>query len=292
MRRTLVRMSLAPVLWAVATAWNVGVFDRRAEILRRQEPTFVVLPRPEIVRALSFGFRSVLSDLYWIGAVNYFGDQRNARLGYAELSNYLEIVIGLDPAFESAYAFGGFALPWNTGKQWVNIDPAISLLEKGVQRFPSNWKMRLQLAWLYSSYRNRFKDAGDQLAVAARLAEAPPYLGPLSARMYATTGDYDGALLITEQLINESGDDEVRQALIRRAQEIRTVKDISELEKGVKRFEETQHRLPQSLRELVDVGLLRSVPEESLGGVFLYDPATGKVQSSVLHDRLKVFGQP
>jgi hypothetical protein len=292
MTRRLGPALLAVVLWVLGTSWNVGAFDRRAEILRRFHPDFVVLPRPDVVRAVSFGYRSVIADLYWIGGLNYFGDDRNRRVAYQELSNYLELVLALDPDFKFVYEFGGFALPWNRGDGWVNIDPAISILERGTKRFPKDWRMRLQLAYLYSGYRGRFKDAGDQLAAAALCPGAPDYLGQLATRMYATTGDFDGAMMIAEQIIRNTDDPDVRNGMIKRAREVQTVKDLSHLEKVVGKFERTYGRNPVALSELVTTGMITKVPEESLGGTFQYDPATGQVRSSVLHERLQVFEEP
>jgi hypothetical protein len=42
----------------------------------------------------------------------------------------------------------------------------------------------------------------------------------------------------------------------------------------------------------VRAGLLDRIPPEPLGGSFLYDPKTGDVTSSVLHDRLTIFIHP
>lgn len=267
------------------------MFDRRAEALRRYQPRFVALPRPDIARYLSLGFRAVVADLYWIGAVNYFGDQRNSRVAYGELSNYLELILALDPDFEYAYLFGGMALPWNKGKGWVNIDEAISILERGAKRFPNDWRLRFQLAFTYSEYRQRYKDAGNQLAAAAVLAGAPEYLGRLAARMYAATGDYDGALSIVEQLAGSIDDPRIRDGMLRRSEEIRTVKKLKKLEELVQRFSRERGRLPASLEELVSSGMVKALPEEGLGGVFVYDSASGEVESSVLHDRLEIFRQ-
>lgn len=288
MKRIASSPTLAIFLWATITVWNWISFNPRTEALRNYQARFVVLPRPDIARAASLGFRSVTSDLYWIAAVNYFGDQRNELVAYAQLSNYLELVVSLDPDFEYAYLFGGMALPWSIGKGWVNVDEAISLLERGVKRFPNNWRLRFQLAYTYSTYRDRFKDAGDQLAAVALLPGSPDYVGGLATRMYASAGQYETATMIAEQLANSVEDPEIKEALLRRAAETRTVRSVIRLEELVKRFADLRHHFPATLDELVSAGLLSALPVDELGGTFEYNPATGEVESSVLHDRLRI----
>jgi hypothetical protein len=283
---------LALGLLAACVAWNLGAFDRKAEIIRRYQPRFVSLPRPEVVRLGSLGFHSLAADLYWIGALNYFGDDRNERIAFAQLSNYLELVVALDPDFEIAYQYGGVALPWNTGKEWIHIDQAISLLERGVQRFPNEWKLRFELAYTYVAYTSRYRDAGQQLAAAALLPGAPPYLASLATRMYGSAGDYDGAARIAEQMMAETKDEELRAGMAQRLREIDVVRNITRLEALVAQFRADHQRLPTTLDELVSAGLIAQIPPEALGGRFQYDPATGTVESSVLHERLKLFTHP
>ena len=286
------RIASSPILvvslWAITTAWNWAGFDPRAEALRNYQARFVVLPRADIARAASLGFRSVASDLYWIAAVNYFGDQRNDQVSYAELYNHLELVVSLDPDFEYPYLFGGISLPWNTGKGWLNIDEAISLLERGVKRFPDSWRLRFQLAYTYSTFRDRFKDAGDQLAAVALLPGSPDYVGRLATRMYATAGQYDAAMMLAEHLASSIDDPKVKGRLLRRAAEARTVREVLRLEELVKRFFEVHHHFPAALGDLVSAGFLSSLPVDELGGTFEYNSATGEVQSSMLHDRLRI----
>lgn len=285
------RLFLIAALFSAGTGWNVGAFDRRATVIRRYQPTFVVLPRPEVARAASLGFRSLMADLYWVAAVNYFGDQRNATISYAQLANYMELVVTLDPEFEYAYYFAGVSLPWNQGKGWVNLEEAISFLKRGIEKFPRNWKMRFQLAFIYSEFQNRYTEAGDELKVVGTIPGAPVYAGLLAARMYAHTGDFDKAVSIAEELAALAPEPEVQQALLQRALEARAVKNLTRLEAHVTRFREQTGRNPAELAELVRERFIDAVPEEGLGGAWVYDPTTGTVSSSVLQDRLNVHKQ-
>ncbi len=56
---------------------------------------------------------------------------------------------------------------------------------------------------------------------------------------------------------------------------------LSEVEKAVARFQAATGRLPLTLLELVTSGQLPTLPVDPSGGELRYDPATGKVTSSV-----------
>jgi hypothetical protein len=279
-------------LSALGTLWNRGTFDPRAERKRQSEVGIAVLPRPEVMKLAALGFRSFLADWYWILGLNYFGDGRNEQTAFAQLAGYLDLAVALDPEFHSVYLYGGAALPWNRGDKWVNIESAASLLERGIQHFPDDWRLRFQLAYCYSAYLKRFKEAGDQLAAAARTPGAPPYLASLATRMYVTTGDVEGAQLMAATLVASVPDPKVRSLMEQRVKELRTLAEIKRLEAAVKSFVETKGVRPRHLDDLVEAKLIDRLPREPLGGQFLYDPETGEVNSSVLHDRLAIFIHP
>ncbi|MBS2029371.1 MAG: hypothetical protein JST54_15825 [Deltaproteobacteria bacterium] len=282
---------LALALLAGGTGWNYKSFDRQARIKARYTASLVALPRPEVVRLLSLGFRHVLADWYWIKGVNYFGDGRNTAVAYAEFYNYLKLVTDLDPQYYPAYLFGGYALPWNRGDKWVNTQETAWLLEDGIKNFPAAWQLRFQLAYVYSAYLHRYKEAGDQLAAAARLPGSPPFLGTLATRMYATTGDLEGAELLAEHLMRDAEDPRVAALMRRRLMELRAANQGQALTQAAAKFAAAHGgHFPASLAELEQAGV--AIPVEPLGGSWNYDPATGTVKSSVLKERLDIYIHP
>ena len=90
----------------------------------------------EAAKRLALGFDTVVSDVYWIRAVIYYGGRRRAetRRSYDELFPLLDLVTSLDPQFKVAYRFGALFLseppPGGPGRP----DQAIALLERGVER--------------------------------------------------------------------------------------------------------------------------------------------------------------
>ena len=65
------------------------------------------------MRRLAVGFNGIWADIYWIRAVQYYGD---TKLSVDEKKNYdllyplLDITTSLDPHFNIAYRFGSILL--------------------------------------------------------------------------------------------------------------------------------------------------------------------------------------
>lgn len=278
--------------WLLGVAWNIGAFDREEARRKRWEPDIVALPRAEVLKPLVLGFDAVVADLYWVGAVHYFGERKNQRVCYGELANYIKLVNALAPDFKSAYRFGGMAIPCNRGDRWLNVEQACDVLERGLERFPDEWFFRLMLAYDYAAYLGRFREAGDQLRRAALQPGAPKYLASLATRMYATQGDLEGATLIAQEILRNTRDDEVREAMERRINEIAVERQLKALADAVRRFREIRGRFPASLPQLVQDGIVERIPEEAMGGEFLYDAHRGEVRSSSLRKRLEIRVDP
>lgn len=283
-------VALFAVLYAGNSLWNWETFNRSAVLDERRRPVFVAVPRPEVVKVTDLGFHALAADWYWIKGVNYFGDERNAHVAYGELYNYFDLVTQLDPKYFPAYLFGGWALPWNRGDHWVNTEEAAKLLERGVKEFPRDYRLRMQLAYIYSSYLHKYHEAGDQLSIAAQLPGAPSYLTSLATRMYATGGELTMARALAEHMLQQTRDPKEREAIKRRYEELVAAEMADSLTKQVDTFKAAHGRYPVSLGELKASGV--EIPAPPLGGSWRYESLTGKVTSSVLDDRLTIFTHP
>jgi hypothetical protein len=244
-----------------------------------------------VASATSLGFQALRADLYWLSALQYFGRRENAKVAFRGLANYLELIVGLAPDFKEAYRFGGAVLPWPTSNGWKNVPETVSLLERGTERFPEDWFMRLMLAYNYSSGLQQYKKAGEQLLVASKYPGAPPYLPKLAARLFVAAGDFDGAQALAERVAAETDDPVIREMMLRRAREVEAEHQLSALQSAADAFRSAQGRAPSSLADLVATGFLREIPADPLGGSYDLDPATGQVTSSSLKERLQVYEQ-
>src|SRR3954453_13227364 len=86
----------------------------QVEKLRGKEVTLeevLYLPSGKSVKRLSLGYSSLLADIYWTRAVQYFGNKSNQRsMRYDLLYPALDIATDLDPHLIGSYEFGSLFL--------------------------------------------------------------------------------------------------------------------------------------------------------------------------------------
>src|ERR1017187_6109956 len=104
-----------------------------------EEKEELLLRSGSAVRKMSLGYDSLLADLYWTRAVQYYG----SRVGFAHarfglLWPLLDIATTLDPKLIVAYRFGAIFLseppPTGAGRS----DLAIKLVKRGITANPDN----------------------------------------------------------------------------------------------------------------------------------------------------------
>jgi hypothetical protein len=87
--------------------------DNRVKKRDSQEMA-VYLPSPKLAKILAFGFDQALADIYWIEAINYFGQQlAHKNRDYKYLRSYLDIILELDPFFTAFYDWAATVFIYN-----------------------------------------------------------------------------------------------------------------------------------------------------------------------------------
>ncbi len=277
---------LACALLAAGTAQSYRL-ERRVRLSKDSSKDLIYLPTPQQARIMSLGFTTILADYYWVKALQYFTDPYQALNHYRNLADYLDLVVSLDPDFEYAYLFGGISTPYDSGRmRFVNTDRSTSLLERGVRRFPDNWKMRLYLGYNYLNFHDRPKDAAEQFIEASHLPGAPHYLRPFAARLLTVAGDMDAAFTLVEQSLEDETNPELRRLLEQRLIDLQVERELRRIESAAATFQQQKGRLPTNLDELVTSGLLKEVP----GGYSL--GPDGVAQAPIDTDRMIIHVHP
>ncbi|HJQ69649.1 MAG TPA: hypothetical protein VKA70_11790 [Blastocatellia bacterium] len=111
----------------------------------------------ETIKKASLGLHGLAADVYWIRTVQYFGRKVIDSRGPGEplsfgstkeirmdlLAPLLDIVVTLDPHHIPAYRFGAIFLPER------DLPAAISLLERGIEANPQQWRLYQDLGYIY-----------------------------------------------------------------------------------------------------------------------------------------------
>lgn len=289
-------LALAGALAAVAAATAHGRATAGRPVAAEDQVELPALS-PRVLGPLSFGFRAVAADLFFLDAVQLNGARRAAdpedlqERQERSMSRSLALAIELDPKFEEAYRFAGYAGPRQTveGKAY-NVLAVVPLLERGVRECPDDWRIPFLLGFYQLYYLGRMADAGHNMAVAARRPHAPAYLGLLATRLAANANDLETAERMAIGMLEDSNDEESREQWKARILDLDMERGLRAVEAAAERYRARTGKLPRSLEALVAAGDLTAIPREPHGGRYSID-AGGQAHSSA-SKRLRVQGRP
>jgi tetratricopeptide (TPR) repeat protein len=245
-----------------------------------EEPTgekeLLYLPNGRHLRAASLGHSSLAADLVYLWAIQYYSNyQRADRYRYVE-HVFGNVISELDPYYEDAYSLGALILIVEAG----DLEAGLRLLEKGMAENPDNWILPYLAGW--ECYRaGRYERAARYMDLAAANPAAPPVIARNRAGFVARSGDLRAAYRMWKELHDDPDSDaNTRTVAERQMRDLHIRIHIDDLAHGVALFRERSGRLPASLEELIDAGVLVELPVDPDGNPYLYDARTGTVESS------------
>ncbi|MCC6543427.1 MAG: hypothetical protein IT392_02860 [Nitrospirae bacterium] len=249
---------------------------------------FVTLPRGEYLKPAVLGYEQVIADLIWLKTIQLIGEDTVTPDGYDWIYHALDVVTTLDPKFAYAYQLGGVTLSvLGKAPEKSNL-----LLIKGMRENPEVWQIPFYIGFNNFFYLNDYKTAAEYMAKASELPGNPAYLPKLAARLYVKAGDPEIALEFLSNFYKETKDENVREALDQRIKEVMVERDAGFLEVAVKRYKDIYKANPESLMQLVEKEIIASLPHEPFGGFYYFNPEDGRVYSSVVKERMKLYGKP
>ncbi len=259
--------------------------------LQDQRPPFVeisYLPKGNFLKKMALTYDEALADLFWIQTIGYFGNNDVGDNDYQKLESLIDIVTTLDPRFEDPYEFGGIVF----AEQPESADRSIRILKKGIEEVPQHhkryWYLPFFAAFDYMYHKHDYLSAARYLEKAASFEGRPPYLPLLVARLYANTGDPGIAIPFLEEMLKSATTEEQRDKLQKRINDIQIKQHINILQRAVAQFYQQSGRQIQKLDELVEEGILQSLPVEPYGGHYTIDE-NQTVRSTTTSDDLQLY---
>lgn len=230
-----------------------------------------LLPRIELLRVLGAGQMQLVTDYFWLQAIQSMGSAGNSfeKERYLDVYYYSDLVTDLDPKFYKVYAFAGNAVPTNLGREThVNVDEGIHILEKGARQFPNDWQINFYYASQLGYLKKEHAKAAEIFARTAKMPGAPPYVAEIASRLLAVHGDFEQAAELVNIAAAHEMDPDTRGILERRKLELEQERMLQRVDAAIARFREREGRLPQSVQELVKHRDLERIP---------YDPMMGDI---------------
>ncbi|MAJ61350.1 MAG: hypothetical protein CBC48_16215 [bacterium TMED88] len=201
-RRAWRRRGLAGLAFCCALAL-VGVVQAQIPPLTRADRGEAFVPDPSIIERITLGFDAVLSDYYWLVAIQAVGGSAavDANAG-GHVGQLIDVVTTLNPWVGHPYRF---AAVWLTESE-ENVRTANRLLERGINHHPEEWRNRFYLGFNLFYYLMEYESAAEQIQAASGLPGAPAYLPRLVARLRSETAEIDVAEAFLIELVQGTDD--------------------------------------------------------------------------------------
>ena len=245
------------------------------------------IPRPDAVRAVSFGFDAVLADFYWLWAVQIVGEEGDPSKRATDLGRLIDVVTTLDPWVDHPYRF---AAVWMTDSE-ANVREANRLLERAIEHHPGEWRNHFALGFNRFFYLQEYSKAADSLEAAMDLPGAPIYLARLVARLRSQNSDLESAGIFLEQMVQSASDEATRVQFQAALDEVEVEYRARELDRAREAFRRRNGRDIANVFELANgegavMPALPSAEPTSLppalsrGALWEIDPETSEIVST------------
>lgn len=244
-----------------------------------QAPPMLWFTSPDAMKRMALGYDSIVSDLYWMRAVVYYGGQRlaaDAPANYDLLYHLLDLVTTLDPRFNIAYRFGAVFLADSYPNGPGRPDQAIALLQRGWER-TGRWEYLHDIGFVNYWWLNDYPAAAEWFEKAAAVPGAPAYLRGLAATTLAQGGNRQSSRLLWQQVLNAGDAEWMKGNAEFRLRQLDAMDVIDALNEASRRYAERNGRPPASWQELATVVRLQGVPLDPDGTPYALDPTTGIV---------------
>lgn len=217
------------------------------------------------LKGFALGFEGLMADWYWMRSLQYIGGKiinSKTEINLEDLRDlnprllhpYLDNATDLDPHFIAVYSYGAVILP--------AIDPekAIAIAQKGIDNNPKEWRLYQHLGYIYWKL-NRYTEAADAYEKGSQIAGASPFMKMMSAAMRTEGGSRATSRAIYRQMLDDSGDEQVRITATRRLQQLDSLDEREAIDRVLADFKGMNGRCANGFGEII-AGLLQvKLPE-------------------------------
>lgn len=230
----------------------------------------LLISSPEFAKRASLGYSGLLADVYWMRAVQYFGNKHlKDSMEYKSLAPLLDITTTLDPNLLIAYEWGSTFLDQPPPAGAGDDAAAIALIRKGIKNNPKNWHLYFTLGFIQYMGQHDYLAAAQSFEEGSRVPNANPILRRMAAKMLTDAGNPETARSLWESIYQESNDKDLKRNAEIHLASMAIDEQVPKLEELVEEFHRRFGRLPNSWRELVSAAILRGIPLDPAGEPYI-----------------------
>jgi tetratricopeptide (TPR) repeat protein len=283
MTRSLRPLAVGAALLGLASALSLRLADQ----VRSRPYDVLHVPSGAAARWASLGHRGLVSDLYWLSAVQYIGEPRADERGWEKLFPLVDLVTDLDPRHGYAYQTAGIVLS-AAGR----LDESNRILRKGMERGPPYWSFPFYLSFNHWFYLGDYAAGAEYAEIAARTPGASPNVAHLALSLRSKSGAPEQAVEMLRELRAAARDEATASRLDEQLKRAILERDAQALERAAARFEAERGRPVHSLNELLWNGYVDALPVDPFGGEYRWHAEERRVRSSANPLRFQIREGP
>ncbi|HNT35246.1 MAG TPA: hypothetical protein PKH07_09640 [bacterium] len=267
-RKKVVRSVLVCLLLLATLGTQIGVQQLRST--QRVRDYIYLVPDLKALKVISLSFRSLVADMLWLRAIQYFGgwysQMKKQPMGFIHLIN---AVVYLDPRFVQAYSFGAFCI----AEGLDDYDAAVELLVRGAEtnsENPQAWRLMFDAGFIRFYNQKRNEEAKELIDRASQMPGADEFTKRTAAYIDSVSGRRDIARERYRAMYETAETELIRDLALKHLIRIERDEHTEILKSAVEEFKRKMERKPRDLKELVEKGFLKAIPSDPGGSQYVY----------------------
>jgi tetratricopeptide (TPR) repeat protein len=267
----------ALALFLLATcAGFMGLKIATDNVLRKKVPgsSIIYVPSGKFLKYATFGYSALAADLVYLWAIQYYSTYEIPDR-FDRLDHIFSIIAELDPRYTDPYEVGSMI----AGQEARDVPLALKILDRGATKNPDMWLFPFEAGHIARMQMKDYKLAQDYFRKAMAVPGAPDLIRRLYASSTFKAEDFRTAWETWLEIYTTTTDPQVKKTASNHLYQVKSAMDLGGLKGGIGKFREKYGRLPSALDQLVQMGILPSLPKDLDEKDYVYDPATGEVKA-------------
>ncbi len=257
-----------PLFFLAIVLLQRGIDRDRA---RLSAPEELWLRSAQLLKTISMGYDSLLADIYWTRAVQYYGSQLEAgHSQFTQLYPLMSIALTLDPRLTVVPAAGSILLSEPSPIGAGSPDQAVKLLQQAIAAKHDDWELYASLGFVYYWYMKDYQHASQVYLEGSQYSGAPIWMKGMAARIAELGGSRETSNMVWSEIYQTSSEPRARENARQHLLALHAQADIEELQRIVDHYRGHIPRLT-SLKDLVEDRVLPDVPVDPAGYAYVLD---------------------
>ena len=264
-----VRLLVLPIGFA-----GIWWLQHRIDVQRAslsQERDDILLRSGKLMKVMSLEYAPLMADIYWTRVVQYYGNKHVRRQANLELLwPLLDITTTLDPNLLVAYRFGAMFLSQAAPSGAGRPDLAVELIQRGIKANPDYWRLHEDLGFVYYFDLKDYQKASEAFLEGSKKPNAQIWMKVMAAKIAAEGESLSTSVFLWKDIYESASDPAVKKNALLHLQLLKAREDCKQIDALADEYTKRNGRRPTRMAELVQAGLLRGLPKDPLGFVYVF----------------------